>query len=226
MNSHNCKFEDLEVVMELSDVFNHSIRSMDAISPRFPLLRFAALLHDIGKADTRTLNSETQDFNFFFHEVVSEKQARNICKRLKFSNEETEYITTIIRNHMYFVTGETKPNTIRRWLRNNPFYRDNLRLRIADRRGNLVKVGRASIPFRLKDLIRKIKKIENEKPALQVTDLVINGHDLIALGLKPGPIFGKILNELLEQVLDNPEKNNREYLLEEIEQYIEENKNG
>jgi poly(A) polymerase/tRNA nucleotidyltransferase (CCA-adding enzyme) len=193
---------------------------MDSISPRFPLLRFAALFHDIGKVPTKTIDNETGGVHFFNHEGVGAELVENICIKFKFSNDEIKYVTTIIKNHMYFVTQDTKDKAIKKWITSNPFYRDNLRLRIADRKGNLAKAGKVLITFYLKDLIRKIKRIEATKQPMKITDLVVNGHDLIELGLKPGPIFGKVLNHLLEQVLDNPDNNNREYLLAEVKNSI------
>jgi len=220
MKKHKCKYENLKCVEEVSDVYSHSVRTMDAINPRFPLLRLAALLHDIGKVPTRTVDKDTGDYHFFAHEVEGEKMVREICDRLKFSNNETEYICRVVRNHMHFVTPDTKPKSIKRWMVNNPDYRDNLRLRIADRKGNLAKAGLPPINFHLKELIKKIREIETEQPPMQVTDLDINGHDLIELGLKPGPVFGKLLNHLLEQVLEHPEINKKELLLHRVKRYL------
>lgn len=222
MKKHDCKYRDLECVGEVSDVYSHNVRTMDAINPRFPLLRFAALLHDVGKVPTRTVDKDTGDYHFFAHEVVGERMVRKICARLKFSNDETEYICRVIRNHMYFITTETKPKSIKRWMVNNPDYRDSLRLRIADRKGNLAKAGLPPINFHLRELIKKIKKVEIDQPPMRVTDLAINGHDLIEMGLKPGPVFSKIMNHLLEVVLENPDLNERIHLQEEVKGYLNE----
>lgn len=222
MKKHTCKYEDLECIVEVSDVYSHSVRTMDAINPRFPLLRFAALVHDIGKVPTRTVDKDTGDYHFFAHEVVGAKMVGALCARLKFSNEETGYICRIVRNHMYFITPKTKPKSIKRWMVNNPDYRDNLRLRIADRKGNLAKAGLPPINFHLKDLIKKIRSVETEQPPMRVTDLAVNGHDLVEMGLKPGPVFSKILNHLLEIVLDAPDLNVKSCLLDEVRNYLDE----
>ena len=226
MKKHDCKYEDLECVVEVSDVYSHNVRTMDAINPRFPLLRFAALLHDVGKVPTRTVDKGTGDYHFFAHEVVGEKMARKICARLKFSNEETEYVCGVIRNHMHFVTPDTKPKTIKRWMVNNPNYRDNLRLRIADRKGNLAKAGLPPINFHLRELIKRIRNVETEQPPMRVTDLAINGHDLIEMGLKPGPVFKKIFSHLLEVVLENPNCNDKEQLKDEVKGYLNDCQTG
>ena len=59
----------------------------------------------------------------------------------------------------------------------------------------------------------RVKKILSEKPPMSVSDLVINGHDLMKEGYEPGPIFSLILSELLEEIIDNPERNDKEYLM-------------
>ena len=220
MRNHECKFRDLVCINEVSDVYSHCVRTMDAISPRFPLLRFAALIHDIGKVPTRSVDKETGDYHFFGHEVEGEKMAMEICARLRFSNEEAEYIGRIVRNHMYFITIDTKPKSIKRWMVNNPDYRDNLRLRIADRKGNLAKAAKPPITFNLKELIKRIRSVEHKQPPMRVTDLAINGHDLIEMGLKPGPVFGKILNHLLDIVLERPDLNVKGHLKEQVRLYL------
>jgi hypothetical protein len=83
--------------------------------------------------------------------------------------------------------------------------------RLADRKANLAKKG---IPFSFKKLVRKIRIIQTTKQPVTVKDLAINGKDLIDLGLRPGPLFGKFLNNALELVLEQPEQNQKEILLE------------
>jgi tRNA nucleotidyltransferase (CCA-adding enzyme) len=82
---------------------------------------------------------------------------------------------------------------------------------LADRKANLAKKG---IPFSFKKLVRKIRVIQTTKQPVTVRDLAINGRDLMDLGLKPGPLFGKFLNNALELVLEQPEQNQKEILLE------------
>ena len=86
-----------------------------------------------------------------------------------------------------------------------------LRMRMADRKGNhLNEDGYEKGIFHF---VRTVRKIDRAEDALTVHKLHINGYDLMNLGLKPGPIFSQILNSLLEDVLDNPGLNNRDYLL-------------
>jgi len=206
-------------------VFEHCILTCDYLSQKNPLLRIAGLLHDVGKPDT--LQIEKNKVHFYNHEIRSTELARKDLKALVFSNEEIDYITNIIKNHMFYFNETTKLSTYRRFMSKlsevNIPVRDILRLRIADRRANLLKKSRAKITKQFKRCLRKIREVEKEDVALKISDLKINGYDLIEMGFKPGPIFSKILKHLLDFVLEDPERNNFEELTKEIkEMYNEE----
>lgn len=194
------------------DIYYHSIYSCDAAPKEKPLVRLAALLHDIGKIPTRREGSDG-DYTFYNHEVISAKIARKIMRRLKFSNDEIEYVSNLIVNHMFHYTPDWTDGAVRRFIRKVGL--DNLEdlfiLRLADRCGNGMRDG---LPEPIKKLKRHIQKVIEKDNAFTVRDLDIDGYILMEhLNLKPGPIIGKILNELLERVLDNPELNNQETLL-------------
>jgi hypothetical protein len=142
--------------------------------------------------------------------VVGARMAVKIMKRLKFSTGDIERVDNIIRHHMYYFTDETKDKTIKKFMA-LPEFKNILRARLADRKANLAKKG---IPFSFKKLVRKIRVIQTTKQPVTVRDLAINGRDLMDLGLKPGPLFGKFLNNALELVLEQPEQNQKEILLE------------
>ena len=197
------------------NVFHHSLLAMGAIPAEKPLLRFAALLHDIGKIDTHSID-EDGSVHFYRHEEVGAKIAGDIMLRLKFSNAEVDYVVTLIREHMTLSTyyAPTTMRGVRRLLGRlgDVPIADLLLLKAADRFG---RDGIEKDTSEEEDRIRRmVATIRDEAHALKVTDLAINGNDLIEMGLEPGPLFGQILNRLLEEVLDRPERNNREYLLE------------
>jgi putative nucleotidyltransferase with HDIG domain len=220
-----CKHKDIKPVSEVSDVFTHCLRTADAISPRFPLLRFAAMMHDIGKVPTKTYNTKTDDFKFHNHEVAGARMVDAVCKRLGFNDTERDYITKIVRHHMYIVDNSTKTKTIQRWMRNNPYYRDNLRLRMADRRGNLAKSEKPVLTYHLKKLIKNIRTIEKNQDKeickVKEIELNLNGNDLIELGLIPSPLFKKIFMHLIEIVKKSPELNSRSLLIEMTQKYLD-----
>jgi len=191
----------------------HNMLAADAIKKDDPLLKLAMLLHDVGKVKTKEFNPDIQDYNFLGHEGVGAEMAKKIMTRLKFPNESVEYVYNVIKDHMFYFTDDSKDKTIKKFM-NLPHFRSLLRARLADRRSNLAKVGKSPIPFSFKRLLKRVRVIQQTKQPLSVRDLAINGADLIGLGLKPGPLFGKILNNALELVLEQPEQNQKEILLE------------
>jgi putative nucleotidyltransferase with HDIG domain len=198
----------------MDDVWNHLNLSADAVSPKYPLLRLAALFHDIGKLPTKELIKG--EYHFYNHEYYSIKLARKMLKDLTFSNDEINYICEVIKWHMFFVDLDKNGNMkkyIRR-LQSKLKYctvRDIIRMRLADRKGNRAKLG---IPFHLKQLICDLRAVEREDNAVSLKDLAINGNDLLKyLPLSPGPIIGILLKECLAQVIENPELNTFGYLL-------------
>ena len=195
------------------DIYYHSVYSCDAASKDQPVIRLSALLHDIGKVAVRELGKDN-DYTFYNHEVVGAKITRKILKRLKFSNDEISTVNNLVHNHMFHYTDEWTDGAVRRFMRKVGV--DNLEdlfsLRLADRKGN---GSREGMPKPIIKLQKRIEKIIEEENAITVRDLEINGNIIMkTFDLKSGPQIGKILNDLLEIVLDNPEMNSEETLLE------------
>jgi tRNA nucleotidyltransferase (CCA-adding enzyme) len=194
------------------DIYYHSLYSCDAIPGENKIIKLAALLHDVGKTSTRK-EIERGENTFYNHEVVGAKITKRIMKRLKFSNEEIERVTNLVLNHMFHYVDEWTDGAVRRFIRKVGL--DNLKdlivLRLADRRGNGQRDG---LPAPIIQLQKRIEKVIEDDSALTVKDLDIDGHIIMQeFDVKPGPIIGNILNELLEMVLDMPEMNNRDNLL-------------
>jgi poly(A) polymerase/tRNA nucleotidyltransferase (CCA-adding enzyme) len=189
------------------DVYWHSLYACDAAPETDPILRLAALLHDIAKPPCKV--EET----FYNHDRAGAVMAEDILQRLKFSGAEIERITGLIANHMFDYTARWSEAAVRRFLRriggvNN--VADLFALRRADVAA-MIKVNDGSY---LSELQKRIDKIVAEENALNVGELKVDGHDVMqALDLPPGPRVGRILNDLLEKVLDDPQLNNRETLL-------------
>lgn len=205
------------------DIYYHNLYACDAAPPDQPLIRFAALFHDIGKARAKEYALRIGNGNVFYnHEVIGEKMSYKIMKRLKFSNQHLEYVKLLVKMHMFYYTEDWTDGAVRRFLRkidgNMDILNDLFRLRRADRKGSGMRDGEADI---LKVFRERIGYIMEQDAALKVTDLEINGSDLMqSLQLHPGPIIGRILNYLLELVLDQPELNNKEKLLELSRDYV------
>ena len=194
------------------DVFEHLMRSLQhAADKEWSLdVRLAALLHDVGKPATRLWSDEKKDWTFHGHDVVSARMAKKILNDLKFPKETIDKVSTLVRTHMFFsdpevVTLSAVRRVIARVGKEN--INDLLNLRVCDRIGT----GRPkSHPFRLRKYMSMVD--EAMRDPVSVGMLKIDGTTLIELGEKPGPRIGWILHALLEEVLDEPEKNTQEYL--------------
>ena len=194
------------------DVFEHLMRSLQhAADKEWSLdLRLAALLHDVGKPATRVWSDEKKDWTFHGHDVVSARMTKKILADLRFSKETIDKVSTLVRTHMFFsdpevVTLSAVRRVIARVGKEN--INDLLNLRVCDRIGT----GRPkSHPFRLRKYMSMVE--EAMRDPVSVGMLKIDGTKVMGLGEKAGPRIGWILHALLEEVLDDPQKNTEEYL--------------
>lgn len=193
------------------DVWEHILRSLQhAADKKWPLdIRLAALFHDIAKPQTR--RKGLKKWTFYGHEVVGERVTRETLQNLKFSKDLTEKVAKLVRWHMFFTDTETITlSAVRRLVVNvgKENVWDLMNLRICDRVGT----GRPKEePYRLRKYQSMIE--EAMRDPVTVGMLKIDGNTLIKeLDINPGPKIGFILHALLEDVLDNPEFNTKEYL--------------
>jgi tRNA nucleotidyltransferase (CCA-adding enzyme) len=208
------------------DVWRHSMECLDACTGD-PILRIAALLHDVGKPRSRAFSDKTQDWTFYDHDRIGAEIAFPILTRLRFSNEERERITALVRHHLFHYDGWTDA-TVRRWIKRvSPERVEDLYvLNEADLRGKGDKF-KASDLEALELLRAHVKKVLEEGAALTTRDLAINGNDLkTELGLPPGRIYGEILETLLEEVIADPKTNTRETLLARAREIVAQKKKG
>jgi len=197
------------------DVLEHSLLACDyAAEKQYPHeVRIAALLHDIGKAPTRKLDGQGEPhWTFYRHELESAKMARSILVRLRCPNAQIDSVCHLVKEHMFHYTDDWSDAAVRRFIARVGV--ENLaniyRLRRADA---FAAAAVEAPPNFLLGLEDRADKILNEKQALSLKDLAVNGKDLIDMGIKPGKAIGVILGELLETVLNDPAQNTRETLL-------------
>lgn len=190
-------------------VFKHSTLSLKHCPNKDWRVRFASLLHDIAKPQTKRFIKG--DATFYNHDIVGAKVTKKIMQRLKFSTGDTLKVTNLIYNHMfYYNVGEVTASSVRRLIRK--VGREDLKnlidLRIADRLGSGVPKAK---PYKLRHLEYMMKKVQ--KDPVSVKMLKINGDELMKLlNLEPGPKIGAILDVLLSEVIEDPKLNSKKYL--------------
>lgn len=179
------------------------------------VLRLAALLHDIGKPAAHTRDADGID-HFHGHGDAGKELAGSILRRLKFDNDTVYRVKHLVQVHDYLQIPLT-PKGVRRavFKIGKEHFPDYLKLRRAD--------ILAQNPSMQKEKLEALTKLEvlyqqilDEQNCLSLKDLAVSGTDLIEAGLKPGPQIGEVLKKLLEQVIENPEYNTKEYLLSHI----------
>ena len=193
----------------IHSVFKHCVLSLKFCPSDDWRVRFAALMHDIAKPQTKKYIGG--DATFYNHDIVGAKVAKKIMRRMKFSNEDIDKVTTLIRNHMfYYNVDEVTASSVRRLIKKvgEENLKDLIDLRIADRLGSGVPKAK---PYKLRHLEYMMKKVREDP--LSVKMLKINGDELMKmLKLKPGIKIGAILDVLLSEVIEDPALNNRKYL--------------
>jgi len=204
-----------------TDVYTHNILSMKHCPSTDPIVKLAALLHDAGKPRVK---GEDKDglVIFYNHEIAGAKLAYEVCKRFRFSKKDTERITSLIRWHMFSVNENLSDAGIRRFIRRIGIENvaDMMDLRIGDRLGGGTQTAES---WRLKKFKERVAGELAPKP-FSVNDLAINGNDIMKeLSLKPSPQIGKILLALFNEVDEDLEKNNKEYLLKRIKEIYDKN---
>lgn len=219
-------------------VLDHMIEALkECVSPD-PIVRLATLLHDVGKPRSqrfkcrkcgklfKDLSGEVfkcdkcgfdQPVNkmitFYGHEVIGARMTEEIAKRLRFNNKEIERLSNLVRRHMFTYQPEMTDAAIRRLIRKigKENISDMMLLRIADRKGS----GSKTTSWRMMELQQRIG--EQLFEPMEINDMVVDGKDVMeVLNVTPGPVVGKVLKALFDEVLEDTSKNNREYLLSRI----------
>lgn len=196
-------------------VWEHLLRSLNhAAAKNFPLhVRLAALFHDIAKPHTKKMKDGQA--TFYGHEVVGARIARKALEELHFSKEVVDKVYKLVRWHMFFSdTEQITKSAVRRMVKNvtPELIWDLMDTRAADRIGT----GRPKeTPYRLRKYKSMIEEVMRDP--ISVKQLKVNGEDVMkATGTAGGPHVGYILEILLSEVLENPEKNEKGYLEKKI----------
>jgi len=195
------------------DVFEHSLKCCDFTDRNNLQLRAAALFHDIGKPSAKKLDADGE-ISFHRHEIIGAEITEGILTRYKASNADRKRITGLVRHHMFNYTPDWTDAAVRRFMTRAgiDLMDDLLSLRLADAAAVSPDYPISTGP--LEELVSRVNGILKSESALSIGSLKVNGKDIIThLGIKPGPVLGKILNYLLDCVLEDPGCNDYRVLL-------------
>lgn len=183
-------------------------------------LRIAALFHDIAKPDTETKDSEGIS-HFHGHAEAGEEKATAILRRLKFDNDTINKVKKYVKYHDYKI--EATPCAVRRALNKigKEYFQEVLELKKADMLAQST-YQREEKEENLTQVTAIYKEILQKQECVSLKELVVTGKDIIELGVPQGKQLGAVLQSLLEEVLENPQHNTKEYLSEKVKQMIAE----
>ena len=196
-------------------VGEHTIQTLKHV-PADKVYRLGMLLHDIGKPETKSVDEGGLD-HFHGHPVKGEEMTKGILRRLKFDNDTIYKVSKIVRYHDYGNSFDPNPKNVRKaiYKMGEDIFPYMFEVRKAD-------ILAQSLYQREETLTRLVlwqqcyQEIKESGDCLSLKDLAVTGKDLIEAGIAPGPALGEILTKLLEEVLEDPAKNTKEYLLSRI----------
>ena len=194
------------------DVGTHSVEVVKNC-PKVDYLRYGALLHDWGKPHTKGINELGEDM-FRNHGKVSEDLAEKFCRKYKFSNERRDKIVRLVKYHDIEILPEKK--YVKRAINKvgDDIFYDLICLKRADCLSQNLELTASRLPY-INTLFSLYEEIKQNKEPFGVKNLAVNGNDLKEMGFS-GKKIGEVLNMLLEKVIENPELNEKEKLIEII----------
>lgn len=191
-------------------IFRHVMETIDRIPPD-PILRIAALLHDVAKPRVRKKIDD--EFRFFGHAEASALLAKDIMKNLRFSNEDIGRSVNLIGLHMINYDEGWSDGAVRRLIRRagHENIQDLIQLRKADIEGHGINDDKISLVNMLE---KRIKEIQTGTLIKGITDLAVDGKKVMEVfDMESGPLVGEVLGKLLEKITETPELNNEKDLV-------------
>ena len=192
------------------NVGEHILQSLLQVE-KDKVLRLTMLFHDFGKPQTHT-KSEDGISHFYGHQAISAEMARSIMRRLKFDNDTIRKVSHLVKWHDY--RPENTPKSVRRAL--NKIGEELFPSYLVVQKADML----AQSPYKREEKAERIEKLTllyreiiEKKECISLKTLAVTGSDLIEAGMKPGKEIGVVLNSLLEMVLEEPELNKKETLL-------------
>lgn len=213
------------------DVLDHLFYACDGAVQNKLNVRLAALFHDIGKPDAKRIVTQqavnvktgktenVETVTFYNHEKISRDITEKILTRLKFSNDMIKNVCHLVNEHMFHYEKNWTNAAVRRFIiRVKPENLEDLfDLRLSDMYGmwnQKVEIKYSAAIDLLLELKERIQSELEKQNALSLKSLKVNGNDLIEHNIAAGKKIGEVLNHLLECVIEDPELNEKEKLLE------------
>ncbi|MEG0354155.1 MAG: CCA tRNA nucleotidyltransferase [Lachnospiraceae bacterium] len=200
------------------NVGEHTLESMKAISAD-KVLRLTMLLHDVGKPVMKTVDSFGVA-HFKGHDLKSEELAKRILRRLKMDNDTTEKVCHLVRYHDYRMPA--KPVYVRRAM--NKIGKELFPAYLEVRKADLA----AQSDYLRKEKEENIRGVEacyleilEKQQCVSLKELAVSGRDLIEVGMSPGAKLGEMLQQLLEKVIEEPDRNQKEALLNDVRSHLQ-----
>lgn len=200
----------------IHDVGTHLVEALRHCPSADPIVRLAALLHDIGKPPTREIDPSGVT-TFYNHEIVGTTISHTIAERLRLSKNDTITLTKLVRYHMFSVGEDQTDKAIRRFIRH--IGKENIgnmiALRTADRLGS----GASETSWRTELYKQRIEEVQ--QTTFEIRDLSVSGQDVMEyLHLKPGPEVGRVLKAIFDHVEEGTLPNEREALLVKLQEFV------
>jgi poly(A) polymerase/tRNA nucleotidyltransferase (CCA-adding enzyme) len=197
------------------DVYWHSLKSVDKAPQTNLLVRWAALMHDLGKVDAKQTVSDddgSEKVVFYGHEDISADMTHAVLTRLRFSNDFIKRCRHLVQQHMIRYDSEWNRSTVRRFIRR--IGEEHLDDMFALKEADVMSRDRADKLVENNELRERVRQELDEEHALKIADMAIDGRDVMKhLGLEPGERVGEILHELFDKVIEDPSLNDRDTLL-------------
>ncbi len=201
-----------------TDVFNHTMDMLFASDTEDIEILLTVLFHDIGKVSCRVFDERRLTNHYYGHAEHSVAIAREILERLRFDNRTIERVLLLVTGHDFVIQNNRR--SAKKLL-------ERFGLELCQKLYQFQLLDKAAHRWNHPDYYQKwvseVSKAKNlwdeiieSREAFLVKDLAINGHDLITIGYQQGPELGDALKRCLEYVIENPEKNTKDDLLEHV----------
>ena len=196
------------------DIYTHTAHVVEAVSQELPM-RWAALLHDIGKPEVFSLDENGQG-HFRGHAQAGAQLADRILRELRAPNALREQTVFLIEQHM--TLPEPDKQLLLKWVSRHG--KDNVTQLLKLQEADYGAKGTGETTDYFTNTLALLDSLMEEEPCLTARDLKVNGRDILALGVDPGPLVGECMRFLLSQVQAGTTENTREALLESAETFL------